>query len=77
MSLEFDKIESADDLDRSSSNSRRDKNIKPNRKWASLVTQMVKNLPAVQETWVLSLGWEDALENRIATHYSILAWRIP
>ena len=44
---------------------------------ASLVTQMVKNLPAVQETWVLSLGWEDALENRIATHYSILAWRIP
>ena len=38
---------------------------------------MVKNLPAVQETWVLSLGWEDALENRIATHYSILAWKIP
>ena len=47
------------------------------KKMASLVTQMVKNLPAVQETWVLSLGWEDALENRIATHYSILAWRIP
>ena len=62
MSLEFDKIESADDLDRSSSNSRRDKNIKPNRKWASLVTQMVKNLPAMQETWVQSLVWEDSLE---------------
>ena len=47
------------------------------KKMASLVTQMVKNLPAVQEAWVLSPGWEDALENRIATYYSILAWRIP
>ena len=38
---------------------------------------MVKNLPAVQETWVQSLGWEDPLEKGIATHSSILAWRIP
>ena len=38
---------------------------------------MVKNLPAVQETWVRSLGWEDPLEKEIATHSSILAWRIP
>ena len=41
--------------------------------WASLVAQMVKNLPAMQESWVSSLGWEDALEKGIA----ILAWRIP
>ena len=46
-------------------------------KKASLVTQMVKNLPAVQETWVRSLGQEDPLEKEIATHSSILAWRIP
>ena len=38
---------------------------------------MVKNLPAMQETWVWSLGWEDPLENRTAIHTSILAWRIP
>ena len=38
---------------------------------------MVKNLPAMQETWVRSLGWEDPLEEGIATHSSILAWRIP
>ena len=44
--------------------------------WASLVAQLVKNLPAVQETWVQSLGWEDPLENRKAFHSSILAWRI-
>ena len=44
---------------------------------ASLVTQMVKNLPAMQETQVWSLGWEDPLEKGIATHASILAWRIP
>ena len=44
---------------------------------ASLVAQMVKNLPAMQETWVPSLGWEDLLEKRMATHYSILAWKIP
>ena len=45
--------------------------------WASLVAQMVKNLPATQETWVQSLGWEDPLEKGMATHCSILAWRIP
>ena len=45
--------------------------------WASLVAQMVKNLPAVQETQVQSLGWEDSLEKEMATHSSILAWRIP
>ena len=41
--------------------------------WASLVAQLVKNSPAVQETWVRSLGWEDALEKGKATHSSILA----
>ena len=41
------------------------------------VAQLVKNLPAVQETWVLSLGWEDLLEKEMATHSSVLAWRIP
>ena len=45
--------------------------------WASLVAQLVKNLPAMQETWVCSLGWEDPLEKGTATHSSILAWRIP
>ena len=44
--------------------------------WASLVAQMVKGLPAIQETWVRSLGGEDPLEEDIATHSSILAWRI-
>ena len=39
--------------------------------------QMVKNLPVMQETWVQSLGWEDSLEKGMATHSSILAWRIP
>ena len=43
---------------------------------AFLVAQMVKNLPAVQETWVQSLGWEDPMEKGMATHSSILAWRI-
>ena len=43
----------------------------------SLVAQMVKNPPAVQETWVQSLGWEDPLEEGMATHSNILAWRIP
>ena len=38
---------------------------------------MVKNLPAMQETWVPSLGWEDPLDKEMATHSSILAWRIP
>ena len=45
--------------------------------WASLVAQLVKNPPAMQETWVQSLDWEDPLEKRKATHSSILAWRIP
>ena len=45
--------------------------------WASLVAQLVKNLPAMQETWVRSLGWEDPLAKGKATHSSILAWRIP
>ena len=45
--------------------------------WAFLVAQMVKNPPAMQETWVHSLGWEDPLEEGIATHSSILAWEIP
>ena len=44
---------------------------------ASLVAQLVKNLPAILETWVQSLGWEDPLEKGKATHSSILAWRIP
>ena len=42
-----------------------------------LVAQTVKNLPAMRETWVPSLGWEDPLEKRMATHPSILAWKIP
>ena len=45
--------------------------------WASLVAQLVKNPPAMQETWVRSLGWEDPLEKGMAAHSSILAWRIP
>ena len=45
--------------------------------WASLVSQLVKNPPAMWETWVRSLGWEDPLEKGTATHSSILAWRIP
>ena len=44
---------------------------------ASLVAQMVKNLPAMLETWVRSLGWEDSLEEEMATHSSVLAWRMP
>ena len=43
----------------------------------SLIAQLVKNLPAVQETWVQFLGWEDPPEKEMATHSSILAWRIP
>ena len=43
----------------------------------TLVAQTVKNPPAMQETWVRSLGWEDPLEKGLATHSSILAWRIP
>ena len=45
--------------------------------WASLVAQLVKNQPAMRETWVRSLGWEDPLEKGKATYSSILAWRIP
>ena len=45
--------------------------------WVSLVAQAVKNSPAVQETWVQSLGWEEPLEKGTATHSSILAWRSP
>ena len=45
--------------------------------WASLVAQLVKSLPAMQETWIRFQGWEDSLEKEIATHSSILAWRIP
>ena len=45
--------------------------------WASLVAQTVKNLPARQETQVLSLGREDPLEKEMATHFRILAWEIP
>jgi len=45
--------------------------------WASLVAQLVKNLPAMRETWVRSMGWEDPLEKGKDTHSSILAWRIP
>ena len=45
--------------------------------WASLVTQLVKNMPAMWETWVQSLGWEDFLEKVTTTHSSILSWRIP
>ena len=41
------------------------------------MAQMVKNLPATQETWVQSLGWEDPLEKEMGTHSGILAWRIP
>ena len=45
--------------------------------WASLVAQLVKNLPAMWETWVRSLDWEDPLEKGKVTHSSILAWRSP
>ena len=45
-------------------------------KGASLVAQLVKNLPAMEETQVQFLGWEDPLEKEMATHSSILAWRI-
>ena len=45
--------------------------------WASLVAQMVKNMPAMWKTWVQFLGWEDPLEEGMTTHSSILAWEIP
>ena len=44
---------------------------------ASLVAQMVRNLPEMQETWVRSLGWEDPMEKEMATHSRVPAWRIP
>ena len=44
--------------------------------WSSLVSQLVKNLPEMRETWVRSLNWEDPLEKGKATHCSILAWRM-
>ena len=44
---------------------------------ASLIAQSVQNLPAVEETWVRFMGWEDPLETDMATHSSILAWRTP
>ena len=46
-------------------------------RWVSLVVEMVKNLPAVWETWVQSLGLEDLLEKEMVIHSSILAWKIP
>ena len=45
----------------------------PNSTWASVVVQTIKNLPAMRETWVQSLGWDDPLEKGMATHSSILA----
>ena len=45
--------------------------------WASLIAQLVENLPAVPETQVQFLGWEDPLEKEMAIHFSILAWKIP
>ena len=45
--------------------------------WASLLSQPVKNPPGMQQIWVQSLGWQDSLEKGMATHSSILAWRIP
>ena len=45
--------------------------------WASLMAQMVKNPPSMWETWLRSLGWEDPMEEGMATHSSILAWRVP
>ena len=46
-------------------------------RYAALVAQLVKNLPAMQETWVQSLIWEDPLEKEMTTHSSALAWKIP
>ena len=45
--------------------------------WASFMAQVVKSPPAMQESWVLSLGWEDPLEEVLTIHSSILAWRLP
>ena len=51
--------------------------INANKRYPACMAQMVKNLSAIRETWVRSLGWEDPLEEGMATHSSILAWRIP
>ena len=51
--------------------------LKETRVWTPQVAQTVKHLPAMWETWVQSLGWEDLLEKKMATHSSILAWKIP
>ena len=45
--------------------------------WSSLVAQLVKNLPAMRETWVQSLGWEDPLKKGKVTHSNMLTWRVP
>ena len=58
-------------------NSREMLESKEPRTGASLVAQRLKRLPAMRETWVQSLGWEDPLEKEMATHSSILAWRVP
>ena len=52
-------------------------NVNLQKPWASLVTQLVENLPAMWETWLKFLGWEDPLDKGKATHSRILAWRIP
>ena len=57
--------------------STRPRSLPPGSHRASLVAQMVKNLPAMQETWVRTLGQEDPLEKEMATNSSILAWEIP
>ena len=49
----------------------------PRRVWTSLVAQSVKNLPAVQDTLVQSLGWDNPLEEEMENHFSIVAWKIP
>ena len=51
--------------------------VKDREAWNFPVSQLVKNLPAMRESWVRSLGWEDPLEKGTASHSSILAWRIP
>ena len=58
-------------------NSVRDKVSSKKWMYASLIAQLVKNLPAVQEAWVLFLDWKDPLEKEVATHSSMLPWRIP
>ena len=66
-----------DSVPRSRSSSREGIGYPLQYSWASLVAQMIKNPPTMWEAWVRSLGWEDPLEEGMATHSSILAWRIP